>query len=67
MTPAALTTAAALAVPVLICVSVAGVVARGVVEACPVRPALHLKPRVPAERPVPVRDSTVPIQVGGQR
>ena len=59
-------TAAALAVPVLICVSVAGTVAAGVVEAWPVRSASHLKPRVPAERPEPVRDSTVPIRIGGR-
>lgn len=60
MSPAALTTAAVLAVPVLICVSVAGTVAAGVVEAWPVRRAgAHRKPAAPE-----VSDETVPLQVG---
>lgn len=60
MNAAALTTAAALAVPVLICVSVAGTVAAGVVEAWPVRRAgAHRKPAAPK-----VSDETVPLQVG---
>lgn len=63
---AALVTAAAMAVPALAGAGLVSVVAVGVVEAWPARSASHLKPRVP-ERPEPVRDSTVPIRIGGQR
>lgn len=68
MNPAAVTTAAALAIPTLICVSVAGVVAKGVVEAWPVRPGgRHRRPTPPpapvsTAAPVDIAD-TVPILV----